>query len=477
MEIQARVALSLPNKLYKIELKYDTFEKATYDSYLIASIVKNAKSESGAMKYIDEITGKGSLNPHFKKLYSEISTLSPEQIDGILNDSVYPITVVDRKHHFKYYRILNATKMQGKVYAGNLETKKDLYKELMPNDTQAKFLSISFETEDGTVKKDMYNAIFTDDDIKVDLEDGQYFAITKSNFKRVFEYDENLESMEGMPRIRKEITSGNWSVLTKDIFEAWRKTGFTYLNRNGNLAVLTGDYVKITEVVNVFDLLFYKETKYDFARVNAAHAKEALEYLKESNNLNNFRTKSLIYILNVVDDKSAQEVVEWFLSRKESKEIAEFGLKLIKNGLEKGWTKPVLSSIKKFVPPADLIYLYRIDSNLGFEIADYLVIPDSILSEAHLTEKRAFLAEKELMIKKIYSWIGEMAALREKAKKLQKNSVVKSFNDFANEYIGHIKKDFKVMQYEQLKKEFEFIGSMYNGNYQKVKAAVDKADD
>ena len=68
MEIRAKVALSLPNQFYKVVLKYDTFEKATYDSYLVASIVANAKNEKDAMEYIDEITGNGSLNPHFKKL-------------------------------------------------------------------------------------------------------------------------------------------------------------------------------------------------------------------------------------------------------------------------------------------------------------------------------------------------------------------------------------------------------------------------
>ena len=121
MEIRAKVALSLPNKFYKVVLKYDTFEKATYDSYLVASIVANAKNEKDAMEYIDEITGNGSLNPHFKKLYEEISKMTKEQVEGILKDSLYPITVVDKSHHFKYYEMFDATRMNNKVFPGNLE--------------------------------------------------------------------------------------------------------------------------------------------------------------------------------------------------------------------------------------------------------------------------------------------------------------------------------------------------------------------
>ena len=157
MEIRAKVALSLPNKFYKVVLKYDTFEKATYDSYLVASIVANAKNEKDATEYIDEITGNGSLNPHFKKLYEEISKMTKEQVEGILKDSLFPITVVDKSHHFKYYEMFDATRMNNKVFPGNLENNPDLAKMLMPKDREAKFLSLEFETEDGTVKKDNYN--------------------------------------------------------------------------------------------------------------------------------------------------------------------------------------------------------------------------------------------------------------------------------------------------------------------------------
>ena len=120
MEIRARVALSLPSTFYKITLKYDTFEKATYDSYLMASLVANSKNKTEAYNYIDEITGKGSLNSHFKKLYDQISAFTSDQINSILTNSLFPITVVDQKHHFNYYSMFKATRMDNKVFDGNL---------------------------------------------------------------------------------------------------------------------------------------------------------------------------------------------------------------------------------------------------------------------------------------------------------------------------------------------------------------------
>ena len=52
----------------------------------------------------------------------------------------------------------------------------------MPKDRDAKFLSIEFESEEGRIQKDNYNAIFSENDIKVDLDNGQYYSISKENF-------------------------------------------------------------------------------------------------------------------------------------------------------------------------------------------------------------------------------------------------------------------------------------------------------
>ena len=281
MEIRAKVALSLPNKFYKVVLKYDTFEKATYDSYLVASIVANAKNEKDAMEYIDEITGNGSLNPHFKKLYEEISKMTKEQVEGILKDSLYPITVVDKSHHFKYYEMFDATRMDNKVFPGNLENNPNLANMLMPKDREAKFLSLEFETEDGTVKKDNYNAIFSEKEIKVDLDDGQYYPISKENFFSVFDNEGEVTS-EWMPKVGYEITAGNWNVLTKGVADTWGKDRLTYKTEEGNLAVLLNDCIKETEVIKAYDLLFYKETRYNFSAQNQKKCLEAVRFLKDS---------------------------------------------------------------------------------------------------------------------------------------------------------------------------------------------------
>lgn len=478
MEIRAKVALSLPNKFYKVVLKYDTFEKATYDSYLVASVVANAKTEKDAMKYIDEITGNGSLNPHFKNLYEEISKMTKEQVQGILKDSLYPITVVDKSHHFKYYEMFNATRMDNKVFPGNLKDNKKLVEMLMPKDRDAKFLSIEFETEDGTIRKDNYDAIFSEKDIRVDLDDGQYYPISKDNFLLVFKNEGEIVS-EYMPKIGSEITEGNWNVLTKSVADTWGKDKITYTTEEGNLAVLLNDCIKVTEAISAYDLLFYKETRYNFLTQNQKICLEAVRFLKDSKMINEYKTRSLIVLLSVIPDLDAQQIVQYVLSRKTSKEIAEFGLMLIKGGLEKGWKKEVLLSIKKSVPQREYKYLYKINSDLNFEVTDLVDIDDADLAEADKMRKRAYVAERDNLIKEIKFMIGDMttSGVRQKLKSLQKDNVVNSVKKFLNEYQGHNKGELENMSLEQIMKEYDAIKAMYNGNYAKVKERCDQLED
>lgn len=478
MEIRAKVALSLPNKFYKVILKYDTFEKATYDSYLVASIVKNAKNKSEAMEYIDEITGNGSLNPHFKKLYEEISAMTEQQINGILTDSLYPITVVDRSHHFKYYEMFNATRMDNKVFPGNLEKNPKLADMLMPKDREAKFLTIEFESEDGKVNKDNYNAIFSDTEIKVDLDDGQYYPISKENFLSVFENEGDITS-EWMPKIGNVITEGNWNVLTKSVADTWGKDRLTYKTKEGNLAVLLTDCIKETQVITAYDLLFYKETRYNFSSQYQDKCLEAVRFLKDSKMINEYKTKSLLTLLSAIPDMYAQQIVQYILLRKNSKEIAELGLMLIKGGLEKGWEREVLLSIKNSVPQREYKYLYKINSDLNFEVTDLLDIDDADLAEADKMRKRAYVAERDNLIKEIKFMIGDMttSGVRQKLKSLQKDNVVNSVKKFLNEYQGHNEGELESMSLEQINKEYDSIKAMYNGNYAKVKERCDKLED
>ena len=56
--------------------------------------MNNINNRSDVYDFIDEITGKGSLNEHFKKLYDDIKSFSKDDINLILNNSIYPVVKI-----------------------------------------------------------------------------------------------------------------------------------------------------------------------------------------------------------------------------------------------------------------------------------------------------------------------------------------------------------------------------------------------
>lgn len=470
MEIKARVVLNLPNTFYKVILKYDTYEKATYDSYLIAALISNTKSHDEAFEYIDEITGKGSLNSHFKKLYEEISKLTNDQINGILENSLYPVTVVNEKNNFKYYPMLNATRIQKKVYVGNLSLQTELVKDLiMPQGNKIKFLSLEYSEEPGKVEMDTYDAIFTNDCIKIDLANNQYFEISKEDFNKVYKND--VESLNGyLGKVGTEITIGKWNVLSKSIVELLNQTNLKYKDSRGMHTVLSNECIKTIEIINAFNLYFYKENKYEFSKANSLICEDAINYLLESKNINEFKTKALINILKCVSDETSQKVIQYILNRKDSKEISELGLSLIKYGLEKGWEENILKSIKRFTLASDYKYLYRINPNLGFEIEEIINIDNTELTPEDKERKEKYMSDNENYLKSINQIIGDMtnSGVREKIKSLEYSKLKNEVKKFLDKRTGHNKKDYTKMTLGQLQKEYNEILVMYNGTYQEI---------
>ena len=75
MRLQAKVKLLLTKTRKKLEITYNTFEKAKYDTYFCTALALRLPEVERAYAYIDDITGDGSLNGHFKALYDEAEKL------------------------------------------------------------------------------------------------------------------------------------------------------------------------------------------------------------------------------------------------------------------------------------------------------------------------------------------------------------------------------------------------------------------
>lgn len=478
--IIAKVQLNLPNQLFNLSLKYDTYEPASFDRYLIASLVKNSKNEKEAIDYIKDITGKGSLNGHFQKLYKKISQLKGSQINDILNDSLYPITKIDNSHSFEFFPILNVSRFNKKTYEGNLISNKNLKDMIMPNDDGIKFLSLDHTKKDVSEYKDRFDVKFSNNSIEINLGDGKYWEISKRHFNLIYESDITSSLInEYKGKIGDTISEGQWMVLTSSILNSIKNKVNSYYDKDGNFCEINSEFVKKIEIIKVFSLYFYKESRIEYTPEDKNTCEKVLETLLSNGRINEFKTKFLLLLLECVDDLLAQKVIHYILQRKDSKEIAEFGVKLIKRGVQKGWTTDVLKSIKKLVNETQYTYLYKIDNNLDFEIEDLLYIDDIELSENDKARKVAYLNKKENMLSEIKKILGEISAsgVREKMKKLKtKTEHYTYLNKFINNYLAHNKVDFTKLSMKELETKYDECKRIYANSYQKILESCNKLE-
>ena len=166
------VKLKLSKQRKKITIKYNTFEKATYDEYLVCALALRTLSEERrdeiVYEYIDDVTGEGSLNAHFKNLYNRIREFSQEQLEKVMTNSMLPILKIDDRNRYDYYPQLDASIFNNQVYEGDLGDYADLQKLLM---IKEKIIEKNVENyKEESIKPDNYTVIIEErNDIKVKL--------------------------------------------------------------------------------------------------------------------------------------------------------------------------------------------------------------------------------------------------------------------------------------------------------------------
>lgn len=480
MQLEAKLKMKLSSLKNKIILKYDTYEKTTYDYFLMTSAIKNFKRKSDVFKYIDEITGNGSLNLHFKKIYEKVKKLKDEQIERILNSSMYPSTVINERNEYIYYPDLNLTVFKDKTYVGDLKKNKTniemIKKALLPLNEDISFNSIEFDEKEEKVEK-FCDVLFTKNEIKISLDNRKnYYQIFSDKFPEL--YTQNLDEIEKYKgNIGNEITPGIWYALdNSELNNLFDPKVNHFFNRENNHCTVYSEYIKITKVIKLFGIYFYNEAKYTFDEKDKEMSEDYLKYLEKSKKLNETKTIILNKVLRSVDIKKAKTIANQILSNKSSKDIALFALTLIKNGETSGWTLNSLKAIKQNISVLDYQYIYPINQDI-FDLNDFINMPNGILSKKDRLLKEKYLSDKKHVQDEINKMIGEITSsgVREKMKKLPtKDAVYDKLNKFINTYIGHSRLDYSKLNLDELKLKYSEFKKIYENEFLNIKQRIEK---
>lgn len=447
MSLQVNLKLKLVRIPKTICVKYNTYEKATYDQYLVASIALRTHCDPKvADKYIDDVTGAGSLNGHFKSLYSSISEFTAEQLQNIMSNSLFPILKVDKTNSYVYYPQINISVFKNKVYNGDFGDYPDVCDRLMINE---KIIEKTIESKKEMSTAEPYFVSIDDGKIQVKIANSLN-KISQEEFAELLVNElSGLGKYEGA--VHKNVVGDNWKILTNAAIGNMFSNNNYYYDADGNHCQIRHENVRNTLIAQIAGLYIFKEEILQY-NANKEMCEKVLQVLFENNAINEFKTKALLVILHNVDDVSAQQVINYILSRKESKEISLFGIELLKNGLEKGWKDDALISFAKYADSSMFALIYKANPRLVNDVEQLIHIDFDLLTEKHKQLVKEFKENRQKKIEAITKIYGEVAAsaIRENVKKLKADENTKRATKLINDLMAHPQKDIEEMSMQKL---------------------------
>lgn len=257
MNLKVNLKLKFSNVRKVIKVKYNTFEKATFDEYLVCSALLHSKTKTAFNKYIDALTGDGSLNAYFKKLYDHFCKFSKDELLRIMSNSMIPTLKIDESSWYNYYPELDVSVFKNRVYDGDMEDKIDaktmlhIQEEIVEQTVfetsrvqRAEPYVISF---DGTNKMSVK---FFDKDLSID--DDLFSSVLELPFSGIFNY---------MGKVHDSCEGNGWSVVTDALLNNMKNvSNVSYFNEDGDHCLIKNDGVKVTRISIIHGLYIYKET-------------------------------------------------------------------------------------------------------------------------------------------------------------------------------------------------------------------------
>lgn len=439
MSLRVNLKLKLSKIIKRITVKYNTFEKATYDEYLIASIVLRSKSEDEAFKYIDEITGAGSLNPHFKRLYEDISSFSKEQLERIMENSMFPVLKIDDSNRYDYYPQLNISVFQKRIYEGDIAERNNLAELLY---IKEEIIDLKVQNVKALDKPEPYYVEFSNDgNIAVSLL-GKNVNIPSELFESLLTIElDSIAKYKGT--VHNKVDGTGWNILNNSVVNNLFSTNNFYYDDNGDHLFIRNENIRRTEVAKMSGLYIYRESVIPYEG-NIKLCEKVLDVISRNNNFSMFKPQLFVKLLrNIEDYKAVEYINSYLINIFNSKEIAMLAIQLLRKGVLDGWEATVLNKILKCCSKEEYSLIYRANSNVDFTINQLICVDKNLLTEEHKKQVDEYYANLNKMKTTIREIIGEVTVkgLRENVKKLTADDKTKRFSKLCNNLIGHVSKD------------------------------------
>ena len=246
----------------------------------------------------------------------------------------------------------------------------------------------------------------------------------------------NINTYQG--KIHDKVDGNGWRVLNNSALNnLFSNKNFYY--EAGDHILIRNDSVRKTIISKVHGLYIYKEEIVSY-QGNAVLCDKVVDLLLEKNTMTEFKAQSVLDWLKYVSDDKAQKVINNVLLKKEEKNFAFYGLKLMERGLVSGWLVTVTKTFLKYASGYQLNLIYQANAELNYTIEQLIKIDADLLTASHKEQVDKYNADLDAKKKTIIELTGIITTkgLRERAKDLESDETTKKFSKLCNRLIGHV---------------------------------------
>ena len=455
------IIINLPLKfdihMNSFVVEYNKYEEPTFDQFILSSLASNTNSNKVVgEKYIDKITGKGSLNEHFKKLYEKILTFNQKQLNDVLNNMQYPISVTDRSNKYKFNEELNISIFKGKVYEGNLGyfSEEELSKIL----DISNIVKIKTEEKEQEEERENYQVEFKDDEIFININKETSIPVTYDNFEDWVDTRLTIESEELDAYLLKDVNGGEWTALDDAKFNNMKNVREAFRNKQKEHCEIVNNKIKVTKIAMYKDIYIYCEEHRNYLN-DIEMCEMVLSTILKNNSQDKYNQNLILDIIKKSGYSKAKEVLNKLLEKIKHGTLIDYAKEIIiKEKSAVGWNNDILQKFKTDRKVLPLIYATR--EEIDYTIEELLRIENitldekKILRDADIKKLEEYKKNREELIKTYQMIIGMVTSsgIREKRKILTSSDETREFTKLANKHIGHASDDIIDLPLEEIEK-------------------------
>ncbi len=455
MTIKINLPLKFDIYINSFVVEYNKYEKPTFDQFMLSSLASNTNSKKEAgEKYIDKITGKGSLNEYFKKLYEKILTFNQKQLNDVLNNMKYPISVIDRSH-YKFNEELNVSIFKGKVYKGNMGhfSEEELSKILYISNI------VKIKTEENEQEeRENYQVEFKDDEVFININKETAIPVTYDDFEDWVDTRLTIGSEELDAYLSQDVNGGEWTALDDAKFNNMKNVRESFRNKKKEHCEIVNNRIKVTKIAMYKDIYIYREEYRNYLN-DIEMCEMVLSTILKNNSQDKYNQNLLLDIIKNSGYSKAKKVLNKLLEKIKHGQLIDYAKEIIiKEKSAAGWNNDILQKFKTDIKVLPLIYATR--EEIGYTIEELLRIENimldekKILREADIKKLEEDKKNREELIKAYQMIIGKVTSsgIREKRKVLTSSDETREFTKLANKHIGHANDDIIDLPIEEIKK-------------------------